>query len=72
MSSHVDIATVSHDYGEPKSHKAKVSPNVPQPLHNERLVVDPTPQMSEVSAKHLTINPNSKATQRYSIFEYLA
>lgn len=62
MSSHVDVATRSHDYGEPKSSKAKVTLDVPESLHIERPVVDPIPWMSKGSTKCSTINPNARAT----------
>jgi len=36
MSTHVNVATRSHDYGEPKSFKANTAPNVSKLLHIER------------------------------------
>jgi len=62
MSSHIDIATWSHDYGESKSSKAKFSPDVLEQVHIERPVVESIPQMSKGSTKSLTINPNAKAS----------
>lgn len=72
MSSHVDVSTRSHDCGEPESSKSKVSPDFPELLHIERLVFEPIARFSKGSVKHLTINPNAKAAQNYSIFKYLA
>jgi len=71
-SSHVDIATISHDYGELESSKAKASPNVPESLHIERPIVEPIPQMLKGSAKHSMISPSARFSQNYSIVEYLA
>lgn len=66
------FSTRSHDYGEPKSYKAKVVPDVRKPLHIERPVVEPIPWMLKGSAKHLMVNPNVRFTHNYSIVEYLA
>ena len=63
MSAHADITTRSHDHGEAKSLKAKGDPHNVEPLHIERLAVEPIPWMSKGFKKHTTINPNAKAAQ---------
>ena len=72
MISHVDVATISNDYAELESFKAKVAPDVPKPLHIERPIVEPIPRIPKGSVKRSMINPYAKATQNYSIIEYLA
>ena len=47
ISSHVDIAMRSCDYGEAMSLKAKVAPSNGEPLHIERPTFEPIPQMSK-------------------------
>ena len=59
MSSHVDIATRSHDYGEDESLKAKGTPDSVEPLHIKKPSIEPIPQMSKASSKRTTINPNA-------------
>ena len=71
MSTHVNVATRSHDYGELESCKAKDAPDVSESLHIERPVVESIPQISKCSVKCSTINPNARAAQNYSIVENL-
>ena len=58
MSSHVNVATWSHDYGEAETSKDKSVPGTMDPLHIERPSVESIPQILKCSAKRTTINPN--------------
>ena len=71
MSAHVDIATISRDYGEAESSKSKGAPDSAELLHITRPTVEPIPRMPKAYTKRTTINPNAKATQNYSIVEDL-
>ena len=51
VNSHVDISTRYHDYGEPTYSKAKISSDILEPLHIERPMVEPIPQISKGSLK---------------------
>jgi len=72
MSSHIDITTRSHDYGESKSSRAKFSFDASELLHFERPSAESIPRMPKGSTKHSTINPNAMADHDYSIVEDLA
>ena len=72
MSTHVNISTRSHDYGEPESYKAKTTTDVSEPLHIESPIVDSIPQIPKGFAKCSTINPNGKETQKCPIVEDMA
>lgn len=72
MSAHDDIATKSSAYGEYESSKAKGAPGSSEPLHIERLVVEPIPRMSKGYTRHTIINHNAKEAQNYSIVEDIA
>ncbi len=71
MGSNVHVATRSRDYGEAKTSKEKTAPgNID--LHIERPPVETIPQIPKGPTKCVTINPNARATQNYSIVEDLA
>ena len=67
----IDIATHSRDYG---SSKASTNLEAPPPPPETNLQIEkpkPPPHISKGLFKHSTHNPNSKATQNYSIVEDL-
>lgn len=72
MSSHIDVTMPSHDYVESESSKAMSVSDASEPLHIDRPFVKFISQMPKGSAKCLTINPNARETQNYSIVEYMA
>ena len=71
MVSHVNVATRSHDYGEAETSKDKSAPRTTDPLHIEWPSVENIPRIPKGSAKRVTINPNVRAAQNYSIVEDL-
>ena len=71
MSAHANITMRFRDYGKVESSKAKGAPNNVEPLHIERPKVEPIPQMPKGPSKRMTINPNAKVAQNYSIVEDL-
>ena len=68
----MDVSTRSRDYGGEESSKAKDAPDATESLHITRPTIEPMAQMPKTSTKHLTINPNARAAQNYSIVEDLA
>ena len=71
MGANVHVATWSRDYGEAENSKDKTVPGNTD-LHIERPPVETIPRIPKGSAKRMTINPNARATQNYSIVEDLA
>jgi len=71
MGSNVHVATQSRDYGEAETSKEKTAPGNTN-LHIERPPVETIPRISKGSTKRVTITPNARAAQNYSIIEDLA
>ena len=71
MGSNIHVATRLQDYGEAKTSTDKTAP-INIDLHIERLPIETIPRVPKGSAKHVTINPNARAAQNYSIMEDLA
>ena len=69
MGSQVNVATQSCDYGEAKTSKDKFVLETTDPLHIERLYVESIPRILKGSAKCVTINPNARVAENYSIAE---
>ena len=72
MNSHIDVTTRARHYGESKTSKAKSIPGAIKPLHIERPSIESIPWIPKGSAKCVTINPNARVAQNYSIVEDLA
>jgi hypothetical protein len=67
----IDIATHSRDYGSSKSITSLEAP--PPPLEMNLWVEksEPLPHIPKGVLKNSTHNPNARATQNYSIIEYM-
>jgi hypothetical protein len=67
----IDIATLFRDYISSKSSTKLKAPPPPSEMNLNIKKIDPPPRIPKGVLKHSTHNPNTRATQNYSIFEDL-